>query len=152
MFLPARKDSSVDVKFLVSGSFEHGTPTLSGFTASFSLAIPLLPGDAYLSAGVAGPLGEQPGHALLGTGFRIPTFLTNEGILSHEIDVGIDWNVTVRDFFATVHAAYRLNLELGLALVVLMAGPSVVFPRGDIGYYGSIGVGWVFSGAGGGVP
>jgi hypothetical protein len=152
VFLPARKDTIVDAKFFVSGSFAHGTPTLSGFEASFSLAIPFLPSETYLSVGVTGPTGERTGHALLGTGFRLPIFLTNEGILSHEIDVGIDWNVTTLDFFATVHGAYRLNLEVGRVLVVLMAGPSVVFPRGDIGYYGSVGLGWVFSAAGGGVP
>jgi hypothetical protein len=152
VFARARKDFIADGGYFVSGSFAHGDPTLSGFEATVGLAIPLLPYDTYLSAGVAGPAGDQTGHALLGVGFRIPCFLTNDGILSHEVDIGIDWNVTLSDFFATVHGAYRLNLEAGAFLIKAMAGPSVVFPSGDIGYYGHLGVGWVFTAAGGGVP
>jgi hypothetical protein len=152
VFLPARKDAILDGGFFVSGSLKHGDPTLSGFVASFSLAIPLLPSESYLSAGVSGPTGQQTGHAVLGAGLRIPLFLTLDGILTHELDIGLDWAVTTLDFLATVHGAYRLNLELGLAILKLSFGPSVVFPSGDVGYFGGAGLGWVFSAAGGGVP
>jgi hypothetical protein len=152
VFLPARKDAIVDGGYFVSGSFEHGDPTLAGFVATFSLAIPLLPYETYLSAGVSGPNGQETGHALIGVGFRIPLFLTLDGILTQELDIGLDWNVTTLDFLATAHGAYRLNLELGKAILKLTFGPSVVFPSGDIGYYGGAGLGWVFSAAGGGVP
>jgi hypothetical protein len=152
VFLPARKDGIVEGGFFVSGSFAHGDPTLAGFTASLSLAIPFLPYQTYVSAGVSGPTGQQTGHAVLGLGFRTPLFLTLDGILSHDLDVGMDWNVTTADFLATIHGAYRLNLEFGRALLMLSFGPSVVFPSGDIGYYGGAGLCWVFSAAGGGVP
>jgi hypothetical protein len=152
VFLPARKDGIVDGGFFVSGSFRHGDPTFSAFEASLALALPILPYDTYIAAGVSGPAGQSTSRAVIGVGFRIPIFLTNDGILSHEIDVGLDWDVTTVDFVATVHGAYRLNLEVGLAILKLMAGPSVVFPQGEIGYYGSAGLGWVFSAAGGGVP
>jgi hypothetical protein len=152
VFLPARKDAMLDGGFFVSGSFEHGDPTLAGFVSTFTLAIPLLPYDTYLSAGVSGPTGQETGHAVVGVGFRIPLFLTLDGILTHELDVGLDWAITTVDFLATVHGAYRLNLEIGRAFLKLTFGPSVVFPNGDVGYYGGAGLGWVFSAAGGGVP
>src|SRR5262249_54254859 len=76
VFLPARKDVTLDGGWFISGSFAHGEPTLSGFMAAFSLAIPFLPSDTYVSAGVSGPVGDDVPRLILGVGFRAPLFLT----------------------------------------------------------------------------
>ena len=86
---------------------------------------------------------------MIDTGVLIPLGLSVSGLLSHQLNVTSSWLVR-RGFGAIVHAEYQLNVELGDLLVNLHAGLAELFPDPHTGYYGALGLGFVFSAAGGG--
>ena len=49
-----------------------------------------------------------------------------------------------------MHVEYQLNVELGDVLLNLHAGLAEIFPQPHTGYYAAVGLGFVFSAAGGG--
>ena len=86
---------------------------------------------------------------MIDTGVLIPLGLSAAGLLSHQLNVTGSWLIR-HGFGAIVHAEYQLNVELGDVLVNLHAGLAEIFPQPRTGYYGAVGVGFVFSAAGGG--
>jgi hypothetical protein len=86
---------------------------------------------------------------VIDTGVLIPLGLSVAGLLSHQLNITGSWLIRSQ-LAAVVHAEYQLNVELGDVLLNLHAGLAELFPQPRTGYYGAVGVGFVFSAAGGG--
>ena len=146
---PAYKDMVATASFWSVGAFDApGDPYLA-LVGGLELGIPFVPAQTYLGAG--GTL-QAPGRkraAVIDTGVLIPLGLSVSGLLSHQLNVTASW-LLGNGFAAIVHGEYQLNVELGDVLVNLHAGLAEIFPQPRTGYYGAVGLGFVFSAAGGG--
>jgi hypothetical protein len=146
---PAYKDMVATASFWSVGAFDHpGDPYLA-LVGGLELGIPFIPAQTYLGAGGTLQAPERKRAAVIDTGVLIPLGLSVAGLLSHQLNVTASW-LLGNGFAAIVHGEYQLNVELGDVLVNLHAGVAEIFPQPHTGYYGAIGVGFVFSAAGGG--
>jgi hypothetical protein len=144
---PARKDTVGLAKAWAAAPF--GDAPLWAVTGSVELAIPVLPAQAALGAG--GTLHQPDGRhaAVLEGGLVAPLALSVDGLISHEVEV------TASVLFASrvetiVHLDYQANFELGRALLSVHAGLAEFFPSVETGWYGAVGLGFIFTAAGGG--
>ncbi len=147
---PATKDLVATATVWSVASFDHPGDDTLALVGGVELGIPFVPAQTYLGAG--GTLqtsGAEPRGAVIETGVLIPLGLSVSGLLSHQLNVTASWLLR-RDFGVILHGEYQLNLELGHLLVNLHAGLAEIFPHPQTGYYGALGLGFVFSAAGGG--
>jgi hypothetical protein len=146
---PATKDLVLTAKFWSVASFaEPGDPTMA-VVGGIELGIPFVPAQSYLGAGATLHTPEGRPAAVIDTGVLIPLGLGLSGLLSHQLDLTASWLIR-RDFGVILHAEYQLNVELGDLLLSLLAGLAEIFPQPHTGYYAGVGLGFVFSAAGGG--
>lgn len=146
---PARKDTVGLVKTWAAAPFsDSGSPTWAA-TGNVELAIPVLPAQASFGAG--GTLHQPDGRhsAVLEAGLLAPLVLSLDGLVSHEVEV------TASVLFASrvetiVHLDYQANVELGRALLSVHAGLAEFLPSARTGWYGAVGLGFIFTAAGGG--
>ena len=146
---PAYKDMVATTSFWSVAAFDDpGDPYLA-LVGGLELGVPFVPVQTYLGAGGTLQAPQRKRAAVIDTGVLIPLGLSVSGLVSHQLDVTGSWLIG-SGFVAIVHAEYQLNLELGDVLLNLHAGLAEIFPRPRTGYYGAVGVGFVFSAAGGG--
>jgi hypothetical protein len=146
---PTTKDLVTTAAFSAAAPFsDPGDPYLA-LVGGLELGIPFVPAQTYLGAGGTLQAPAQRRAAVIDTGVLIPLGLSVSGLLSHQLNVTASWLLR-RGPGAIVHAEYQLNLELGDLLVNLHAGLAELFPDPRTGYYGALGLGFVFSAAGGG--
>jgi len=146
---PATKDLVVTGAFWSAAAFaDPGDPYLV-LVGGVELGLPFVPAQTYLGAGGTLQAPDQRRAVVVDTGLLIPLGLSISGLLSHQLNVTASWLIR-RDFGAVVHADYQLNLELGDLLLNLHAGLAEIFPQPRTGYFGAVGLGFVFSAAGGG--
>ncbi len=146
---PTTKDLVTTAVFWSAAPFsDPGDPYLA-LVGGIELGIPFVPAQTYLGAGGTLQAPAQRRAAVIDTGVLIPLGLSVSGLLSHQLNVTSSWLIR-RGFGAIVHAEYQLNVELGDLLVSLHAGLAELFPDPHTGYYGALGLGFVFSAAGGG--
>jgi hypothetical protein len=146
---PAYKDMVATASFWSVGAFDApGDPYLA-LVGGLELAIPFVPAQTYLGAGGTFQAPERKRAAVIDTGVLIPFGLSVAGLLSHQLNATGSWLIG-HGFAAIVHVEYQLNVELGDVLVNLHAGLAEIFPQPRTGYYGAVGLGFVFSAAGGG--
>jgi len=146
---PAYKDMVATASFWSVGAFDHpGDPYLA-LVGGLELGIPFVPAQTYLGAGGTLQAPERKRAAVIDTGVLVPLGLSVSGLLSHQLNVTAS-SLLGNGFAAIVHGEYQLNVELGDVLVNLHAGLAEIFPQPHTGYYGAVGVGFVFSAAGGG--
>ncbi len=146
---PAYKDMVATASFWSVGAFDApGDPYLA-LVGGLELGIPFVPAQTYLGAGGTFQAPERKRAAVIDTGVLIPLGLSVSGLLSHQLNVTASWLIG-HGFAAIVHGEYQLNLELGDVLLSLHAGLAEIFPQPRTGYYGAVGLGFVFSAAGGG--
>jgi hypothetical protein len=146
---PTYKDMVATASFWSVGAFnDPGDPYLA-LVGGLELGIPFVPAQTYLGAGGTFQAPERKRAAVIDTGVLIPLGLSVAGLLSHQLNVTASWLIG-NGFAAIVHGEYQLNVELGDVLVNLHAGLAEIFPQPRTGYYGAIGLGFVFSAAGGG--
>jgi hypothetical protein len=146
---PAYKDMVATASFWSVGAFDApGDPYLA-LVGGLELGIPFIPAQTYLGAGGTLQAPERKRAAVIDTGVLVPLGLSVSGLLSHQLNVTASW-LLGNGFAAIVHGEYQLNVELGDVLVNLHAGLAEIFPQPRTGYYGAVGVGFVFSAAGGG--
>jgi hypothetical protein len=146
---PAYKDMVATASFWSVGAFsDPGDPYLA-LVGGLELAIPFVPAQTYLGAGGTFQAPERKRAAVIDTGVLIPLGLSVAGLISHQLNATGSWLIG-NGFAAIVHVEYQLNVELGDLLVNLHAGLAEIFPQPRTGYYGAVGLGFVFSAAGGG--
>ncbi len=146
---PAYKDMVATASFWSVGAFnDPGDPYLA-LVGGLELGIPFVPAQTYLGAGGTFQAPERKRAAVIDTGVLIPLGLSVAGLLSHQLNVTASWLIG-NGFAAIVHGEYQLNVELGDVLLNLHAGLAEIFPNPRTGYYGAVGLGFVFSAAGGG--
>ena len=146
---PAYKDMVATASFWSVGAFDHpGDPYLA-LVGGLELGIPFVPAQTYLGAGGTLQAPQRKRAAVIDTGVLIPLGLSVSGLLSHQLNVTASW-LLGNGFAAIIHGEYQLNVELGDVLVNLHAGLAEIFPQPRTGYYGAVGLGFVFSAAGGG--
>jgi hypothetical protein len=146
---PAYKDMVATASFWSVGAFnDPGDPYLA-LVGGLELGIPFVPAQTYLGAGGTFQAPERKRTAVIDTGVLIPLGLSVAGLLSHQLNVTASWLIG-HGFAAIVHGEYQLNVELGDVLVNLHLGLAEIFPQPRTGYYGAVGLGFVFSAAGGG--
>jgi hypothetical protein len=146
---PTTKDLVLTAAFWSAATFaDPGDPYLA-VVGGLELGIPFVPAQTYLGAGWTLRAPEQRRAVVIDTGVLIPLGLSVSGLLSHQLNVTASWLIR-RDFGAIVHAEYQLNAELGDLLLNLHAGLAEIFPQPHTGYFAAIGLGFVFSAAGGG--
>jgi hypothetical protein len=146
---PATKDLVLTGSFWSAAAFSHAGDPYLALVGGIELGIPFIPAQTYLGAGWTLQAPEQRRAVVVDTGVLIPLGLSISGLLSHQLNVTASWLIR-RDFGAIVHAEYQLNLELGDLLLNLQAGLAEIFPQPRTGYFAAIGLGFVFSAAGGG--
>jgi hypothetical protein len=146
---PARKDTVGAARFWSAAPFDDAGHPILAVVAGFDLAVPFIPLQAHLGAG--GALREPDGGrgAIIETGVLVPLFLSIDGLISHQIGVTASWILRPR-LITVLHAEYQMNIELGAALVSAHVGLAELFPGTQTGWYGALGLGFVFSAAGGG--
>jgi hypothetical protein len=146
---PVRKDLVATASFWSAAAFEAAGDPILALVGGIELGIPIIPAQTYLGAGgtVRAP-GEQ-NAAVVDAGVLIPLGLSVSGLLSHQLNVTGSWLIR-REMGAVVHADYQLNVELGDALINLQVGLAGLFPQPRAGYFAAVGLGFVFSAAGGG--
>jgi hypothetical protein len=144
---PARKDTVGIAKAWAAAPF--GDEPFWAATGSVELAIPVLPAQASLGAG--GTIHQPDGRhsVVLEAGMLAPLVLSMDGLLSHEIEVSASM-LFARRFEAILHVDYQVNVELGGALLSLHAGIAEFLPAVETGWYGAVGLGYIFTAAGGG--
>jgi hypothetical protein len=86
---------------------------------------------------------------VLEAGMLAPLVLSMDGLLSHELEVSASM-LFARRFEAILHVDYQVNVELGGALLSLHAGIAEFLPAVETGWYGAVGLGYIFTAAGGG--
>jgi hypothetical protein len=146
---PAYKDMVATASFWSVGAFsDPGDPYLA-LVGGLELAIPFVPAQTYLGAGGTFQAPERKRAAVIDTGVLIPLGLSVAGLISHQLNATGSWLIG-NGFAAIVHVEYQLNVELGDLLINLHAGLAEIFPQPRTGYYGAVGLGFVFSAAGGG--
>jgi hypothetical protein len=146
---PAYKDMVATASFWSVGAFSApGDPYLA-LVGGLELGIPFVPAQTYLGAGGTFQAPERKRAAVIDTGVLIPLGLSVAGLLSHQLNATGSWLIG-HGFAAIVHVEYQLNVELGDVLLNLHAGLAEIFPQPRTGYYGAVGLGFVFSAAGGG--
>ena len=146
---PVYKDMVATASFWSVGAFsDPGDPYLA-LVGGLELGIPFVPAQTYLGAGGTLQAPERKRAAVIDTGVLIPLGLSVSGLLSHQLNVTTSW-LLGHGFAAVVHGEYQLNVELGDLLLNLHAGLAGIFPQPRAGYYGAVGLGFVFSAAGGG--
>ncbi len=146
---PAYKDMVATASFWSVGAFKApGDPYLA-LVGGVELGIPFVPAQTYLGAGGTLQAPEGKRAAVIDTGVLVPLGLSVAGLLSHQLNATGSWLIG-DGFAAIVHLEYQLNLELGDVLLNLHAGLAEIFPQPRTGYYGAVGLGFVFSAAGGG--
>jgi len=147
---PASKDLVMTASFWSAASFEEPGDPFLALVGAIELGLPLVPAQTHLGAGgtLRAP-GGQSAAAVIETGVLIPIGLSASGLVSHELDVTASWLIR-HPFGVVVHGEYQANVELGDVLVSLHAGLAGIFPQPRPGYYGALGLGFVFSAAGGG--
>jgi hypothetical protein len=150
---PTTKDMVATASFWSVGAFsDPGDPYLA-LVGGLELGVPFVPAQTYLGAGGTLQAPEKKRAAVIDTGVLIPLGLSVAGLVSHQLNVTCSWLIGsgfVAGFVAILHAEYQLNVELGDVLLNLHAGVAEIFPQPRTGYYGAVGVGFVFSAAGGG--
>jgi hypothetical protein len=149
MLRPARKDTVLDTRVWSLAPFEHPSEAIVAAVAGFDLAVPRLPVQGTIAGGAT--LREAGGghSAVLDTGVLVPLGLSVDGLISHQLNVTASW--IFRSRLATaLHAEYQGNVELGPGLITLQVGLSELFPGAHFGWYGSLGLGYTFTAAGGG--
>ena len=92
---------------------------------------------------------ERKRAAVIDTGVLIPLGLSVSGLLSHQLNVTTSW-LLGHGFAAVVHGEYQLNVELGDRAPQPARRVGGDLPQPRAGYYGAVGLGFVFSAAGGG--
>jgi len=146
---PAYKDMVATASFWSVGAFnDPGDPYLA-LVGGLELAIPFVPAQTYLGAGGTLQAPERKRAAVIDTGLLIPLGLSVAGLLSHQLNATASWLIG-HGFAAIVHVEYQLNVELGDVLLNVHAGLAEIFPQPHTGYYCAVGLGFVFSAAGGG--
>jgi hypothetical protein len=146
---PAYKDMVATASFWSVGAFsDPGDPYLA-LVGGLELGIPFVPAQTYLGAGGTFQAPERKRAAVIDTGVLIPLGLSVAGLLSHQLNATGSWLIG-HGFAAILHVEYQLNVELGDVLLNLHAGLAEIFPQPRTGYYGAVGLGFVFSAAGGG--
>ncbi len=147
---PATKDLVAAATLWSVASFDHPGDDTLALVGGIELGIPFIPAQTYLGAGgTLQAMGARARTAVVETGVLIPLGLSISGLLSHQLDVTASW-LLGRDFGAIVHGEYQLNLELGNLVFSAHGGLAEIFPQRLAGYYGAVGLGFVFSAAGGG--
>lgn len=144
---PARKDTVGLAKAWAAAPF--GDAPIWAATGSVELAIPVLPAQASLGAG--GTLHQLDGRhsAILEAGLLAPLALSIDGLISHEVEVTASV-LFLSGVETVVHLDYQANVELGRALLSLHAGMAEFLPSIQTGWYGGVGLGFIFTAAGGG--
>lgn len=144
---PARKDTVGIARTWAAAPF--GDEPIWAATGSVELAIPVLPAQTTLGAG--GTLHQPDGrHSLvLEAGLLAPLALSIDGLVSHEVEVTASMLFATR-FETIVHVDYQVNIELGRALLSLHVGLAELLPSLETGWYGAVGLGFIFTAAGGG--
>jgi hypothetical protein len=147
--LPARKDTSLEGWTMAAGPFARHRPLL-GVLGGLTLSVPFLSPMIY--GGLGGSRGpDEERTRLIGElGLLRPLGLTNDGVISHEVLAGVVWRARLDELTGMVQASYRINAELGRTLVRLQVGPAYRLGEGEIGYYVSVGIGYLLSARGGG--
>ena len=146
---PAYKDMVATASFWSVGAFNNpGDPYLT-LVGGLELAIPFVPAQTYLGAGGTFQAPERKRAAVIDTGVLFPLGLSAAGLLSHQLNATASWLIG-NGFAAIAHVEYQLNVELGDVLINLHAGLAEIFPQPHTGYYAAVGLGFVFSAAGGG--
>lgn len=146
---PAYKDMVATASFWSVGAFDHPSDPYLALVGGLELGIPFVPAQTYLGAGGTLQAPERKRAAVIDTGVLIPLGLSVAGLVSHQLNVTASWLIG-DGFAAIVHGEYQLNVELGDVLVNLHVGLAEIFPQPRTGYYGAVGLGFVFSAAGGG--
>jgi hypothetical protein len=146
---PATKDLVTTAALWAAAPFSEAGDPFWTLVGGIELGIPFVPAQTYLGAGGTLQAPDQRRAAVIETGVLIPLGLSVSGLLSHQLDVTGSWLIR-RGFAAVVHAEYQLNVELGDLLLSLHAGLAELFPDPRTGYFGAVGLGFVFSAAGGG--
>jgi hypothetical protein len=146
---PTYKDMVATASFWSVGAFnDPGDPYLA-LVGGLELAIPFVPAQTYLGAGGTFQAPVRKRAAVIDTGVLIPLGLSVAGLISHQLNATGSWLIG-NGFAAILHVEYQLNVELGDLLINLHAGLAEIFPQPRTGYYGAVGLGFVFSAAGGG--
>ena len=147
---PARKDVVLTAASWTVAPFDDAADPLVAIVAGLELGIPFVPAQTYLGAGGVAREADGRRGAVIETGLVFPIGLSVAGLLSHQINTTASWLVG-NGFTVVLHADYQLNVELGDLLLSLHGGLAEILPNAHTGYYGALGVGFVFSAAGGGV-
>ena len=145
--LPARKDTVGQAAVWFAAPFS-GDLTVAA-TANVQLAVPILPAQASFGAGATI---DQPngGHSAVAEfGLVAPLGLSADGLISHQAAVAVSL-LFGKPVATIIHAEYQGSIELGTALLVCPLGLAEFFPQARTGWYAALGLGWVFSAAGGG--
>ncbi|HVZ89678.1 MAG TPA: hypothetical protein VHG72_22135 [Polyangia bacterium] len=147
---PAQKDVVFTAASWTAAPFDDAGHPVVAVVGGLELAIPYVPAQTYLGAG--GAVREPNGHraAVIDTGLLFPIGIGLSGLLSYQLNTTASWLVG-NGFSVVLHADLQLNAELGDVLVSLHGGLAELLPDAHTGYFGAIGVGYVFSAAGGGV-
>jgi hypothetical protein len=149
MVVPARKNTVANAQVWAASPFSRGDPTVAA-TANVELAIPVLPAQTSLGAGATlhRPDGGRQALVLEG-GLLAHLGLSVDGLLSHEASATASV-LFLHDVATLIHAEYQVNVELGETLITAHAGLAWFLPGRDFGWYGALGLGYVFTAAGGG--
>jgi hypothetical protein len=146
---PVRKDTVLAASVWSAAPFSDAGDAVVATVAAFELAVPRVPAQTYLGAGVTW---REPGgtHSLVAdTGLLFPIGLSFNGLVSHQLNATVSW-LFRRGVSLIVHAEYQLNVELGDVLINVHAGLAEFLPDPRTGWYAALGIGYTFSAAGGG--
>jgi len=147
---PARKDRVIDLRTLVSGPIDGGSPIVATLIG-FHVSLPLVSTRIHLGLGAAVPHGPRDFHFAADIGLTSHLGLTNDGVLDHQLGLGALWEARTDGISGSLWGGYLLNVELGRNLVQLQVGPALLAPEREIGFAAAIGFARVLSAAGGGV-
>ncbi len=146
---PARKGLSLEAWSFAAGSRVDDRPAM-GVLAGVSNPVPFLAPMVYGAVGASRAGDSDLTRLTLEVGGFRPVALTLDGIMSHDVLVGVNWQVGLQKLRGSVHATYRATFELGRTLVRLQIGPAYHIDTGRIGAYLGVGFGYAVNARGGG--
>ncbi|HTM20788.1 MAG TPA: hypothetical protein VL172_09780 [Kofleriaceae bacterium] len=147
---PAHKDQVIDLRTLVTGPLSGGDPLIVEL-AGFHVSLPLVSTRVHLGVGGTVPYGDRRLHLAGDIGLTTHLGNTAQGVFDHQLGAGALLEVQKGKPSGSVWCGYIVNLEAGVNLLQLQAGPAFVMPDQEIGYTVGIAFARVLSAAGGGV-
>ncbi|MDQ3364690.1 MAG: hypothetical protein M3680_04605 [Myxococcota bacterium] len=147
----ARKDRVYDLWMIGIGGFERLERPFLALLGGRDVSLPFTSTQTYLALGISLPSDLERPRFAAQLGFTRTLGLTNDGLVSHQANLGFIWDARRSEFAGAAHLTYQMTLELAQDLIRIQVGPSFDVRELRPGLFVALGYGRVATAVGGGV-